>query len=286
MAIIEDVNMLKCPICGSDMEAHNQKSIICEQKHCFDLAKSGYINFLLQGSKTEYDKEQFKSRNIICSSGFFTPLEEEISALIINEFNHTNSDLIRILDAGCGEGSHLARIINSLNVGFPRQLHGIGIDISKEGIQMAAKNHPYHSWCVGDLAQLPFKNKTFNIILNILSPANYAEFNRIIKPQGVLIKVIPDSNYLQELRAILFDKTDKQTYSNEKVKKLFEKNFNLIDEQSISYQVKMEKGNLEHLIKMTPLGWYASEEIIQQILKNNLNTITVDLTTLCGVRPA
>ncbi len=282
MAIIENVNMLRCPVCGSDMEAHNQKSIICNQRHCFDLAKNGYINFLQQSSKTEYDKEQFKARNIICKSGFFAPLERQIGVMIERNIDPDNADIVRILDAGCGEGSHLARIINLVHKNFPYRLQGTGLDISKAGIQMAAKKYPSNSWCVGDLASTPFKENTFDVILNILSPANYAEFNRIIKPHGTLLKVVPQSNYLQELRTILFDKTDKQTYSNENVKDLFVRNFNITDEQPVTYQIKMETETLEHIIKMTPLGWHATEENINQILNSNLDIMTVDLVILCG----
>ena len=34
---------------------------------------------------------------------------------------------------------------------------------------------------VADLARLPFQNRTIDVVLNILSPANYGEFYRILR---------------------------------------------------------------------------------------------------------
>ncbi len=285
MSIIENSNIFKCPVCGSAMHIFNQKSLICAHTHCFDLAKTGYINLLLQSSPPEYDKVLLKSRQIICNSGFFAPLVQQISAMIVKEMSQTSSSMIRILDAGCGEGSHLAQVISQLTYDFPGRFQGIGMDISKAGIQMAAKQYPSSIWCVGDLAQAPLRDKEFEVILNILSPANYSEFNRIMAADGLLIKVVPESDYLQELRALFFDKTARETYSNENVIELFHKNYKLITQKRITYQVKLAKANLEHLIKMTPLSWRASDEKIAQALDRGIDKITVDLSILGGKNP-
>ena len=279
----ENIDIFKCPICGSKLDIYGLKSLICSKEHCFDLSKNGYVNFLLASVKTEYDKTMLKSRNIICKSGFFEPVIEQISERIIKETSLLKS---RILDAGCGEGSHLEQIINKLKTKTSINFEGVGIDISKEGIQIASKEYPDNIWCVGDLAKNPFMNKKFDVILNILSPANYVEFNRIISDNGILIKVIPESNYLKELRDVFYEKTDKQTYSNEKVIEHFNKNFNLIDKQQILYNIKLDEKNLEHLIRMTPLSWSVTTEKIQKALNMGIDRITVELIIMYGKRMA
>ncbi|MPN39891.1 23S rRNA (guanine(745)-N(1))-methyltransferase [bioreactor metagenome] len=159
---------------------------------------------------------------------------------------------------------------------------GVGIDISKEGIKIASKEYPDNIWCVGDLAKIPFMNKKVDVILNILSPSNYSEFNRIISDTGILIKVVPGSSYLKELRELFYDKTDKQEYSNEKVLRHFNNNFRMIDKQQILYTVQLDKEYLEQLIKMTPLSWSASKDKIQRAFNIGLENITVDFTIMCG----
>ncbi len=56
---------------------------------------------------------------------------------------------------------------------------------------------------IGDLANLPLLDNSIDILLNLLSPANYQEFARVLKPGGLLIKVIPGSEYLKEVRQAL-----------------------------------------------------------------------------------
>ena len=44
-----------CPVCGEKLEISG-KSYVCSNGHCFDLAKSGYVNLLLskQHGKTTH----------------------------------------------------------------------------------------------------------------------------------------------------------------------------------------------------------------------------------------
>jgi 23S rRNA (guanine745-N1)-methyltransferase len=240
------------------------------------------VNFLLNSVKTQYDKEMLKSRNIVCKNSFFEPMVEQVSEIILRYISNVSCKKSMILDAGCGEGSHLNQVINKLNDKSRIKFDGIGIDISKEGIKIASKEYPDNIWCVGDLAKIPFMNKKFDVILNILSPSNYSEFNRTISDRGILIKVVPGSSHLKELRGLFYGKTDKQEYSNEKVLRHFNNNFHMIHEQQILYTVELDKEYLERLIKMTPLSWNASKDKIQRAFNIGLENITVDFTVMCG----
>src|SRR5699024_8950783 len=80
----------------------------------------------------------------------------------------------------------------------------MGLDVSKEGVIMAAKNYKDTIWLVGDLANTPIGDGSCQVILNIFSPANYMEFKRVLAPNGLVVKVVPRANYLKELREVLF----------------------------------------------------------------------------------
>ena len=278
----ENSNIFRCPICEAKMNIYDFKDITCANGHCFNIARKGYINFLLKPGKKEYDIEMFHSRNRICASGFFDPVLEYIRDLIVGEIEKWDLENMKILDAGCGEGSHLGQIINSMRSKKINDLQGIGIDISKEGILIASKGYFDIVWCVADLANLPFMSKQFDVILNILSPANYGEFARTLKDDGILIKVVPGSNYLKELREAFYEGMDKQTYSNDKVIELYSKNFRILDIQEITYSRMIDKENLMHLIKMTPLSWTATDKRIKQAFNMEMKNITVDLTIIVG----
>src|SRR5699024_9854316 len=146
-------------------------------------------------------------------------------ARTIKEYNVAASPLM-IADLGCGEGSHLQSILENLS---DNNIVGVGLDISKEGILMAAKKYANPIWLVGDLAKPPFADHSFHVILNILSPANYNEFKRILAPDGLAIKVVPRSHYLQELRDALFVNDENNDYQNDHTVSLFKENFELLD---------------------------------------------------------
>ncbi|WP_230200134.1 methyltransferase domain-containing protein [Bacillus niameyensis] len=143
-------------------------------------------------------------RKIITESAFFEPLSHSIAKVIYNHVAKTN-ETIFMLDMGCGEGSHLSNICEIVSSNYYDSVVGVGIDISKEGITEASKNYTERIWTVADLANTPFKNQQFDVILNILSPSNYSEFNRLLKADGVVIKIVPQSDYLKELREHLLN---------------------------------------------------------------------------------
>lgn len=280
--ISNNSQLFKCPVCGKEMNIVDSRSLACINKHCFDLSRKGYINLLLKANKSKYDKDMLESRNIISKSGFFDPMLQQINDFILKHISVTCSQRAFVLDAGCGEGSHLSRILAAIRNKSNAKLQGVGIDISKGGIRIATRDYAIIIWCVADLANLPFKDKEFDIILSILSPANYGEFGRVLKDNDILIKVVPESNYLIQLRRVFFDKTDKEFYSNEQVMKLFTKNFYLIGNQRISYEVELDETSFNHLLNMTPLTWNVDRGKMQKANKMRISKITADFRILCG----
>jgi len=115
-----------CPICSSPVKVVNLRSLICSNNHCSDISKQGYVNLLSQPIKTKYDKKLFEARKVISLGGFFDPLIAHICEKMLEELNPT-SELIKILDAGCGEGSHLADIQQRMMEQSQCNLLGIGI---------------------------------------------------------------------------------------------------------------------------------------------------------------
>lgn len=271
-------SIFKCPICGSSMRVLDLKSLVCGNHHTFDFAKQGYVNLIPHQIKTKYNKELFEARKRIAENSFFVPLTKTIAELINK---HVLKNQICILDAGCGEGSHLSNLCN-LIVQDKEIVTGVGIDISKVGILIAAQNHSNKVWTVADLANIPFKDEEFDVVLNILSPSNYAEFTRILKPGGIVVKVVPQSGYLKELRQIFFDEPDKQSYSNAETVDRFNEFFEIINRSRLRYSINLEKTIIQSLVQMTPLSWGAIDGRVNSFLQSDSVDITVDLEILIG----
>lgn len=271
--------IFKCPICFCQMQVINSQSLICSNGHCFDMAKQGYINLLSRAIKTKYDIRMFEARRVISRSGFFDPLNVVISNKIIKPLRTIPT---RILDAGCGEGYQLAKIQEKILQNTTNSLLAVGMDISKEGVSYAAAEYPNAIWCVADIAKCPFADHQFNFILNILSPANYSEFQRLITDDGMVIKVIPERDYLIELRNIFYQGSQKQFYSNEHTQQHFYEHFEIIAVESVRYQVVLDDTLIEPLLRMTPLSWGTTKERLRKIQEMNLQQITMDFTILIG----
>ena len=136
-----------------------------------------------------------------------------------------------LLDIGCGEG-YYAR---NLQAQLPAK-HIYAFDLSKESIQLAAKSdHSLTvSWFVGDLAHIPIQDASMNVILDIFSPANYQEFQRVLRKNGLLIKVIPSSQHLQEIRSIVAEQLTNTNYSNHKIIEHFEEAFTITNSYDVA----------------------------------------------------
>ncbi|MGL9727730.1 23S rRNA (guanine745-N1)-methyltransferase [Enterococcus sp. DIV0756] len=257
--------IFRCPKCHREM-TQKEKSLICVNGHRFDLAKKGTLYFLDHQIKTEYDNEMFAPRGRMIRSGMYQPVIEKIADVI---------QLGNMLDVGCGEGSFLQQInqlkANPVNIGF---------DIAKEGIYLASNQPVDAFWCVADLTNLPFTDQSFDTILNIFSPSHYREFKRVMKPDGCVVKVIPQAGYLKELRAVYHP--DGEAYSNEAVIQRFTEELHIDHRERVTYEFQIPEENRLDLLEMSPLEWQVSADVKSNLAKNPLKTITVDIEILKG----
>ena len=262
---MQQFNRFACPHCKESMKVEEDGRLQCENRHSFDVAKQGYVYMLAKPMNSMYSKELFDSRHHIITSGLYDRVQQRIAEMIGVEGAH-------ILDTGCGEGSHLARICAQMDGAV-----GVGIDIAKEAIIAAAKFNPAQIWCVGDLAKSPYQAASFDVVLNFLSPANYEEFARLLKPGGKVIKVVPQENYLKELRMQAFADTEKENYTNESTVARFKEQFANVTVERITYTMPLADEDVPKLLQMTPIGWH-----VQDKEAITLREITIDLDILVG----
>ena len=273
--LLEHLDLFQCPVCGEKFQEVKGNSIVCIQNHQFDLSKKGTLHLLSKGGQNEYDREMLSSRKSLAESGFFQPLLDEVFQYI--DYPKTAV----VLDVGCGEGSHLhyltAKGLTGLKIGF---------DISKDAIQLATA-HFYEDafWCVADLAHSPFAAEKFDVILNIFSPSHYQEFERLLKKEGKIIKVVPDADYLIELREKVYEFDEsKQEYENENVVNLFKEHYSDCVHKHVKYTVELTEETAKWLVEMTPLTWGASKEAMEKIAKHPLKSVTVAVSILIGTK--
>jgi 23S rRNA (guanine745-N1)-methyltransferase len=272
-------------------------SLFCPNRHTYDITRHGYVNLLTRPPKNSlYSRELFEARQrIILNTALYSALHETIAEgldAFLPVGSEDRADRVTpggaprwLADLGCGEGSHLRRVLEHLGQaasGKGPVIRGVGLDISREGILLAAKLHKHIPWLVADLAKSPLQDRSLHAVLNILSPANYGEFRRILKPGGLCVKVVPGPWYLQELRSALFADEEKRTYQNDRTVALFRQQFRLLEHSGVRNAVLLNRSELGDLARMTPLAWSAGRDRLEQFLDRDSLEITVDLEVLIG----
>ena len=260
-----------CPICQENLTLV-ESSLKCNNRHSFDLAKFGYVNLAPQIKQSaNYDKENFQNRQQILEAGFYQAILEAVSDLLSNSKNAKT-----ILDIGCGEGFYSRK----LQKRHPDKTF-YAFDISKDSVQIAAKSEPNWAvnWFVGDLARLPIKDASMDILLDIFSPANYGEFRRVLSKDGILIKVIPTKNHLKEIRQKVQDQLTNKDYSNQDIKEHFQEHFTILSSQTASLTKTITAEQLQSLLSMTPLLFHVDQSKIDW---SQLTEITIEAEILVG----
>ncbi|MFP4976024.1 putative RNA methyltransferase [Paenibacillus sp. CN-4] len=275
-----------CPVCGTEMAMNREGTagLVCTAGHRFDMARQGYINLLAKGGTPSYDKQWFEARRIVSRSGFFAPLDKEL-ARILQEIPELLAEEGALLEAGCGEGSHLGAVHAMLAVDGQRQPAACGMDIAKEGVRLAAAAYPDIAWCVSDLAGCPFRDGQFAAILNLLSPANYTEFHRLLAPGGRLVKAVPGTEHLREWRELLYTGAERREYANDRTIRLFESRFRITDTRRVTYRFPVPVELAEPLLRMTPLSWGADETARRRAAESGIRSLTANFMLLIGERP-
>ena len=236
---------LRCPVCGETIEVTGP-SAICRgaRRHCFDFAKSGYLNLTAgHGGKGDL-KEATDARHRFLGKGYYALLSDrlaEISAELSPK---------AILDAGCGEGYYTRRMSNVAPA--------FGVDLSKSGIDLAAKDAKRESlpalYAVASLFTLPVADASFDLVTNLFAPCAEEEFCRVLAPGGTLLVVGAGERHLIGLKKALYDEPRLNPGREDLPKKM-----RLVAKETISKTICVAKEDLYDLFAMTPYYFRTSQ---------------------------
>ena len=128
-----------------------------------------------------------------------------------------------VLDCGCGNGMYTFDLSkNSKMV--------VGLDISTWALKKAnkIKNKENVFFLAGDSAKLPFKDNTFDVIVNTAvfqyyqSPSDMVnEIYRVVKPNGIVLSEVPYKYGLYNLKSIIKHLTSKKDFAKEPINRCY-----------------------------------------------------------------
>lgn len=233
-----------CPICSSPLLL-NGSGFKCENNHCFDRARQGYVNLLTHGGNHGDNRDMIRARRDFLLAGHYSPLAEALCDAA-EEACKNRSEPIQIVDAGCGEGYYTAAVHERLKSrGIAHEIGGI--DVSRDACALAARSLRDGKFAVASVYAMPFSDASTDIITSLFAPSAPEEYIRLLRPGGILIVALPGVRHLYGLKELLYD----TPYENELAD--FEMNgFELIARKSISFELSLTNEEANALFAMTP----------------------------------
>ncbi|HUG39409.1 MAG TPA: methyltransferase domain-containing protein [Longimicrobiales bacterium] len=200
--------MFTCPICDRPLSLEG-RSYRCEAGHAFDRAREGYVDLLPVGHGrsgiTGDTAAMARARQRFLARGHYGRLVDRIVALVLEHAGGrraaTPGDRGRfvVAEAGCGSGHYIGAVADALG-----EAACFGFDVSRDALRLAARARPAVRFAVNDVRHrvcLP-ANST-DVLLDVFAPRNVAEFARVLRPDGLLLVVVPGERHLAELRGRL-----------------------------------------------------------------------------------
>jgi 23S rRNA (guanine745-N1)-methyltransferase len=194
--------VLSCPICRADLNLVG-RSFHCRRRHTFDLARSGYVNLAVgRAAKAGGDTaDQLQRRRAFLACGAFDFIADAIVAHTCRQRSRATP---LVLDAGCGTGYHLGRVTRGLAAETGQPCAGLGIDLARDAVRMAAGDHEALAFAVADVwSDWPVGSATADLLINIFAPKNFAEMARTLRHDGRLAIAYAGPDHLIELRGML-----------------------------------------------------------------------------------
>lgn len=242
--------MLCCPVCGQ-MLVFGEKFARCDNGHCFDVAKEGYLNLLKSsknGDKIGDDKQSARCRRDFLNKDYYAPLRDKLVEMLKDAQGS-------LLDICCGEGYYTSAIARGT------KLDVYGFDISREMVRLAAKRGA-GKYFVANLASIPVPDESFDVATHLFAPFQEKSFSRILKPGGKLYTVIPGARHLFGLKQAVYD----SPYRNDEALPQTEE-LKLTSTQRVDAVITLATPeDIDSVFRMTPYYFHTSPKDKEKLL--------------------
>ena len=272
-----DNQLLICPVCRENLikDASN-KTYKCSNNHSYDIAKEGYVNLLISNQKRSKNpgdsKEMVLARIDFLTRGYYKKLSDKINEKIVQYLAKQSEEEFNVLDLGCGEGYYLINLKNYMD-DKKMKANYYGMDVSKDAVKYAGKSNKDCIWAVGNNFNIPVQDKSVDCILSVFSPIDINECNRVLKDDGIFVRILPRTDHLIELRNIIYS----EVHLNEKVYTASAEENEYIEEDNVTFKIELNKEEILSLLKMTPHYWKSTPENKEKLENYESLNITIDM---------
>jgi 23S rRNA (guanine745-N1)-methyltransferase len=247
---LDVVAALECPLCQEPLVA-SPGALRCATGHAFDVARSGYVSFLVGRSPNVGDSPAMvAARAELLDAGHFDPLSGALAAAAIAAAAPGGI----AVEVGAGTARHLARVLDAL----PGRA-GLAIDASAAAARRAARAHPRASAIAADArARLPLRSGVVGVALVAFAPRNGSELRRIHAGAGALVVATPLPHHLAELRAA-FDLVRVDPLKERRLEAALSPSFARASSENVSWEMALAPGECAALVRMGPSAHHLGE---------------------------
>ncbi|MCH1928656.1 SAM-dependent methyltransferase [Shewanella sp. A25] len=261
----------QCPTCGLVLMQHQaSQGFYCANKHHFDKSEQGYWIFTkLQRQKPIGDsRQQLRAKRFLLESGIFAPLIAQMTAMLSPKM----TDESCLFDYECADGFYLRSLASSLsNVTNGLNIHYSGAADAENAIFAAAKAQTPGMLCLSTSKVLPFADNCIDVVTVIDKPLKGKEFLRVLKPQGLMLQVLPGARHLWQLKEMIYadleEKTPKINLPSE---------LTPIEQQSSQFRLSVTGEQALILLEMAPFAWRVSDRVKQSIRSQHFDELEID----------
>ncbi len=255
------MNELRCPFCKAALSKEGG-SYYCSgtRRHCFDIAKSGYVTLTRSSGASGDDINMVRSRTAFLDKGYYLPFGEAVADSV--------EGCSFVVDAGCGDG-YYSNLIAS------RGATVYGFDLSKYACDRASKrsrtegNNAFFGVC--GVFDMPLSDGCADAVVNLFAPIAEREYFRVLKPGGILVVGAAGRRHLFELKAAVYD----TPYENEGRRDL-PSGFAELAGKKVKYTFKCAGEDLKTLFMMTPYAFKTSVSDMAKLDKLSELEVTAD----------
>lgn len=255
------MSLLCCPVCGRPLSRQGSAAR-CENGHSFDYAKEGYLNLLAgrrrAGALSGDSREMALARRAFLERGYFAPLREALTACLRARVGSGPA-----LDVCCGEGYYSQALQRGENAVY-------AFDLSREMVRLAAKRRTAQCF-VANISSIPLPDGCIDTAIHLFAPFHDAEFSRVLRPDGVLLTVVPGRRHLMGMKQVLYD----APYENDEAPPAAP-SFSVTETQRVRASVRLDDpADIAALLHMTPYGVHSPREGIARLLA--MDTLETEL---------
>lgn len=255
------MSILICPFCGAGLVRNGGSYYCCgERKHCFDIAKSGYVTLSRASGASGDDRDMVRSRTAFLDKGHYRRFADEVCRAV--------GAAQTVVDAGCGEGYYSDVIAKTGKTVY-------GFDLSKYACDKAARRAKAAQtdafFGVSSVFELPVADESADAVISLFAPVAEKEFSRVLRDGGILIVGAAGKHHLYELKQALYD----SVYENEGRRDL-PTGFTELERRNVTYEFCCSGEDIIRLFMMTPYAFKTSPEDAAKLNSLEALTITAD----------